>query len=62
MPSDSNMSHDLYIIDQSCVAHLHVSFRGGGLNPLAKKLGPISIPKGSLGGMFFKYTYTVVRM
>ena len=28
----------------------------------AEKLGPISIPRGSLGGMFFKFIYTVVRM
>jgi hypothetical protein len=40
--------------------HLVDSFWGGGLYPLAEKLGPISISQGSLGGMFFKFTYTVV--
>jgi hypothetical protein len=38
------------------VTHLVDSFLGG-LYPSAEKLGPISIPRGSLGGMFFKFIY-----
>jgi hypothetical protein len=38
------------------------SYELGGLYPSAEKLGFISIPWGSLGGMFFKFIYTVVRM
>ena len=49
MPSDSNTSHDLYILDQSC--HTPSWLFSGGLYPSAEKLDPISIPRGSLGGM-----------
>ena len=39
MPSDSNTSHDLYILDQSC--HTPSCLFLGGLYPSTEKLGPI---------------------
>jgi hypothetical protein len=45
----SNTSHDLYILDQSC--HTPSWLFSGELYPSAEKLDPISIPRGSLGGM-----------
>ena len=48
MPSESNTSYDLYILDQSCYTPSWLFL--GGLYPSAEKLGPISIPRGSLGG------------
>ena len=62
MPSESNTSYDLYILDQSCYTPSWLFLGGGGLYPSAEKLGPISIPRGSLGGVFFKFIYTVVHM
>jgi hypothetical protein len=55
--------HMTFIFLIRVVTHLVDSFRGG-LYPSAEKLDPISIPRGSLGGMgmFFKFIYTVVRM
>ena len=50
MPSESNTSYDLYILDQSCYTPSWLFWGGGGLYPSAEKLGPISIPRGSLGG------------
>ena len=60
MPSESNTSYDLYILDQSCYTPSWLFL--GGLYPSAEKLGPISIPRGYLGGMLFKFIYTVVHM
>jgi hypothetical protein len=56
MPSESNTSYDIYILDQSCYTPSWLFL--GGLYPSAEKLGPISIRRGSLGGMFFKFTYS----
>ena len=58
MPSESNTSYDLYILDQSCYTPSWLFL--GGLYPSAEKLGPISIPRGSLGegGVFFKFIYS----
>ena len=53
MPSESNTSYDLYILDQSCYTPSRLFL--GGLYPSAEKLGPISIPRGYLGGMLFKF-------
>ena len=55
------MRHMTFTFLIRVATHLVDSFWGG-LYPSAEKLGPISIPRGSLGGMFFKFIYTVVRM
>ena len=49
MPSESNTSYDLYILDQSCYTPSWLFWGGGGgLHPSAEKLGPISIPRGDV--------------
>ena len=50
MPSESNTSYDLYILDQSCYtpSWLLGGGGGGGFHPSAEKLGPISIPRGDV--------------
>jgi hypothetical protein len=50
MPSESNTSYDLYILDQSCYTPSWLF--SGGLYPLVEKLGPISIPRGFIGGVY----------
>jgi hypothetical protein len=72
MPSCSNTSHDHYYLHRSCVPdlchktrQLSIFFWGGvQLYPSVEKLGLISnsILCGLLGGVFFKFIYTVVCM